>query len=129
MEPLKEVWEDLCDEQFLSRCLLGATQNQNESCNRLIWDRSTKTEFTSRATADSAVSQSILVFNGALLPIMERLELNSGPCRDYLTSEYTSPIKRAARDTAMFKERRKSKKNVEAAFIEEEGITYEPGGF
>ncbi len=35
-QAVEKVFEDLCDKSLLSRCLLGATQNRNESFNSLI---------------------------------------------------------------------------------------------
>ena len=69
------VWEALCAEQLLRKCLLRATQNRNESFNSLIWARAPKTEFVGKASVDFAVSQAVVTFNSgcqqALLPVLE----------------------------------------------------------
>ena len=44
---VRKVYEDLSANSLLERCLLGASQNQNESFNSLIWNRCPKTEFSS----------------------------------------------------------------------------------
>ena len=68
------VFEGLCDQNLLEKCLLGATQNRNENFNSLIWARAPKMEYATRSTIEVAVSQAMLVFNsGAPFPILERL--------------------------------------------------------
>jgi len=88
------VFAALCTPELLEKCLLGATQNRNESFNNLVWARAPKTEFVTRPTVDIAVSQAVIIFNSgqqALLPVMERMKMNPGPlCRAHLASAYTS---------------------------------------
>ena len=43
---IKPVFQNLCNEQLLEKCLKGVTQNQNKSFNSLIWARSPKTEYS-----------------------------------------------------------------------------------
>lgn len=60
---IKPVFDDLCKQELLEKCLLGATQNRNESFNNLIWARAPKTEFVTRPTIEIAISQSAIIFN------------------------------------------------------------------
>lgn len=53
---VKPIFEDLCREELLEKCLLGATQNRNENFNSLIWARAPKTEYATRPTIEIAVS-------------------------------------------------------------------------
>ena len=72
---VKPVFDDLCNENLLEKCLLGATQNRNESFNNLLWARAPKTEYATRPTIIAAVAQAVLVFNSgstALLSILKR---------------------------------------------------------
>ena len=59
--------EGLCSRDLLSRCVLGGSQNQNESFNGLIWRRCSKTDFSSPHTVQLAVHLpvylAVLVFN------------------------------------------------------------------
>ena len=135
---IKPVFENLCNEQLLEKCLKGATHNQNESFNSLIWVRSPKTEYSSLATTQIAVSHAILVFNSgvkALVPVMKALGIHAGPlCSAYLSARDTYRVKRyQAKEARVAKKRRKMKrsveKSVEEAHIEEEGVSYETGGF
>ena len=135
---VKPVFEKLCDQNLLEKCLLGATQNRNKSFNSLIWACAPKTEYTTRSTIEVAVSQAVLVFNSdqqALLPILERLGVAPDPiCTEYLAKKDQHRIKMAQfRETTLAKKRRISKrvfdKRAEGAHIEEEGMTYGAGEF
>ena len=55
-EYVKPVFTRLSDHALLEKCLLGATQNQNESFNNLVWGRCPKTEFCSPTTVQIAVN-------------------------------------------------------------------------
>ena len=44
----------------MERCVLGTTQNQNESFNNPIWQRCLKTEFCSATMAEIAVNLDLL---------------------------------------------------------------------
>ena len=123
---------------MLEKCLLGATQNRNESFNSLIWTRAPKTEYATRSTIEVAVIQAVLVFNSGqqvLLPILEQLGVAPGPiCTEYLAKKDQHRIKKAQFCvTTLAKKRRISKrvfdKCAEGAHIEEEGITYGAGEF
>ena len=135
---LKPTFDDLCKEELLQKCLLGATQNRNESFNKLVWARAPKTEFVGKATIEIATSHAVLVFNSgrkALLPLLERMGIHAGPlCTTHLEQKDSTRIKRAvAREVAVAKERRKSKraaeKGAEEAHVMEGGVIYEAGGF
>ena len=43
---MKECWDKLCEPALLEHCALGATQNQNEPINRLVWKYCFKTDFS-----------------------------------------------------------------------------------
>ena len=60
---IQPVFESLCEEKLLEKCLLGATQNRNESFNNLLWARAPKTEYVTRSTVEIATGQAVLVFN------------------------------------------------------------------
>ena len=137
---VKPVFEDLCKKELLEKCLLGATQNRNESFNALVWARSPKTEFSSVPTVQIATSLACIVFNSgsrALTEVMNRLHLQPGPlCTAHLASRDAVRIKRSQakeEEAAVAKKRRKSMRieevRVEEAHIEEEGETYCRGGF
>ena len=76
------VWSDLCDEELL-KCVLGPTQNRNESFNNLVWSRAPKTEFAGMTAVGFAVSQAVLVFNSgcraSTSPVLEAIGVQPGP--------------------------------------------------
>ena len=43
---VKNSWDKLCEPELLKRCVLGATQNQNESFNNIVWKYCHKTDFS-----------------------------------------------------------------------------------
>ncbi len=90
-EYIEPVFQSLSEETLLQKCLLGATQNRNESFNSFVWARAPKTEYVTRPTVEIATSQAVLVFNSgsqALVPIIECLGANPGPlCSSYLAAK------------------------------------------
>ena len=96
---VKPIFYDLCSEDLLEKCLLGATQNRSESFNSLIWARAPKTEYVTRPTVEVAVSQAVLVFNSdrqALLEVMKRLRLHPGPlCCNHFAAQDSLRVKKS----------------------------------
>lgn len=52
---VKNEWRKLCDCILLDKCLLGATQNRNESFNNVLWAQCSKTDFSSPVTVQLAI--------------------------------------------------------------------------
>ena len=78
---IRPVFEHVCNEELLEKCLKGATQNQNERFNNLMWARSPKSEYSSLATTQIAVSHATIVFNSgvkALVSVMKGLGIDAG---------------------------------------------------
>ena len=46
---IRPVYQRLAHRDLLDRCTLGATQNQNESFNNIIWKHASKTQFLGQA--------------------------------------------------------------------------------
>lgn len=63
MKELDPIFERLSDNSFLSRCLQGLTQNQNESVNAQLWSRCSKTTFVGVRKVRIAVCETVTVFN------------------------------------------------------------------
>lgn len=123
-------------DDLLSRCVLGATQNQNESFNGLIWNRCSKTDFSSPASVQLAVYLAILTFNEgefSLLPIIKELGgVEPSPyCQRLLAHADSSRLYKSLRE--LEKKRRQSQRQSRLAYEEQmiptEGVTYEYGGF
>jgi len=76
---VQKVFESLSENFLMERCVMGATQNQNESFNSLIWNRCSKTEFCSEDVVEIAVGMAVMTFNSgkkSLKSLLERLGLN-----------------------------------------------------
>ena len=136
-EDVGKVFEDLCDASLLKRCLLGATQNRNESFHSMIWARCSKTDFSGTTVIQIATSLAVMVFNSgnrSLTQITDKLGIEAGPlCCAELAARDCTTVHSASYMSETVKERRKSrrreKKGAEEAYVEAEGVTYEAGGF
>ena len=135
---VKPVFEDLCREDLLEKCLLGATQNRNESFNSLVWARAPKTEYVTRPSIIAAVAQAVLVFNSgssAILPILTGLGIEPGPlCVSHLNrKDRYRQLRAQEKEEIQAKKRRKSKrtaeKRAEESRVSREEVTYASGGF
>ena len=76
---VKKAFVDLSKDSLMQRCVLGATQNQNESFNSIIWSRCPKTDFYSNEVVEMAAHLAVITFNsgrGALKQVLERLHLH-----------------------------------------------------
>ena len=63
---IKPVFTELSKRELLKRCVLGATQNQNESFNNIVWSRCPKTGFCSLVSVDTTVNVAAITFNHGL---------------------------------------------------------------
>ena len=78
---IKPVFTVLSKRKLLEKCVLGATQNQNESFYNIIWSRCPKTGFCSLVSVDIGVNLVVITFNHGLeglSPLFEQL-LGSPP--------------------------------------------------
>ena len=132
------MFDELCNEELLRKCLLGATQNRNESFTNLIWATKDYILHHILQGNEIVVSHAAIVFNSGrqgLISFMDRLKMNPGPlCTAHLASQDSTRIKRSqASNPAVAKQQRKSKrvaeKEAEEAHIVREGTTYAAGGF
>ena len=133
---LKARWAQLCERELLEHCVLGATQNQNESFNGLIWKHCPKTDFSGWVSVQMATLLATLSFNGgyqSLVPLLEGLDGEGvGPyCIRYLHANDDARLKMAAAKVmCQAKKGRKSVPEVEEQLVaEKEGVSYEAGSF
>ena len=63
MEELKPIFRSLSDEELLSKCLHGQTQNENECLNAFIWRKCPKDVYVSRKIVEIGSSSAIIEFN------------------------------------------------------------------
>ena len=140
LELLKPIFVSLSDEELLKRCILGTTQNPNESINSLVWVRCPKHKFHRAKSVDSAAASAVLSFNGGSTRYADLMENMRTPAADVALKMYEKKdqarIKKSEK-AADEKEKRKKKRAVmnqlrvarEEAIRDAEGVTYESGGF
>ena len=134
---IKEVFQTLSTDALMERCVLGATQNQNESFNSLIWTQCPKTKFCSAGVVEIAVDLAVVTFNsgqGALRTLLQRLNFHCGPTvMKYLDSIDDTRIWMAEFKGKELVKRRHQMRLDRVALDEEiraaEGPTYEAGRF
>ena len=71
---LRPIFEDFSKEELLKRCLLGKTQNANDSFNNIAWLKCPKTVFMNRQNIEHGVKSAILQFNDGAHGIRSVLE-------------------------------------------------------
>ena len=136
---VRPVYQRLADLDLLERCTLGATQNQNESFNNLIWLRASKTQMLSATTVELAVNIAVLVNNkGKEMGMKDLFTALEMECTQRSTEYYKQAdrlglYKSEKRPAAVQKRRRKKKTTNRAAAeenaISEDGPTYGSGEF
>jgi hypothetical protein len=120
-QQIKPVYEKLSDTNLLERCMLGATQNANESLHSIIWTKCPKHRFVGKGVLDIAVFLAVCEFNGGLKihsTILKRLGLNVGrnTCR-VLQSREAVRLKQLVRKYLKQKKQRKPEPaEIEASY-------------
>ena len=72
-EELKPIFHRLSADALLDRCLLGLTQNQNESINGILWSKCPKRKFCGRQKLLLAVGETVCEFNTGAASLEEIL--------------------------------------------------------
>eukprot|EP00795_Rhopilema_esculentum_P000086 gene86-9701_t len=106
-EVVTPIFKDLSSNNLLERCLHGQTQNSNESLNKHIWQRCSKTMFSARHIVEIATASAVLYYNDGsrgLNLVLAKLGIAAGTFTNQMA---------IATDAARLKNmQRKSKKNV-----------------
>ncbi|GFS49236.1 uncharacterized protein TNCV_2410601 [Trichonephila clavipes] len=79
---IKKTYMDLCDQNFLKKCLHGKTQSCNESFNDVVWSIIPKETFVELQTLHLGIYIAVILFNSGfagLLPLLEKLGSELGP--------------------------------------------------
>lgn len=136
---VRPIFVRLSSRDLLTRCSLGATQNQNESFNKVVWSRASKTLFLSKPTVSFAVNLSVITFNEGMekgLPtLLKKLGIEPGP-RSMTFFKATDKMRlsksdRKADNVAKRRRRTKARERVVEAErdAEREGPTYGAGQY
>ncbi len=135
---IKPVFTALSKRELLEKCVLGATQNQNESFNNIVWSRCPKTGYCSLVSVEIAVDLAATFNHGleGLAPLIEQV-IGSPPSAftaNYITSSDVKRCMKAGQKAECTSQRRRKSLRskelaVEEKHVAEEGTTYEAGGF
>ena len=60
---IRPVFDALADDDFLSKCFHGETQNPNEVFNKIVWTRSPNVIYVSRSIMELVVTSTVLRYN------------------------------------------------------------------
>lgn len=71
---IEPVFQDLSDDALLQKCLHGKTQNNNESLNKIIWDRCSKEYYVEKEVIEHSVYSAISYFNDGVISINKCFE-------------------------------------------------------
>lgn len=135
---LKPIYKRLSEDDLLSRCLDGKTQNQNESLNGMIWERVPKDVFIGSETLQLGVYDAVAHFNigcQAAVNILRELDIEPGEfCLEAFRIADNLRIQKGnVKASQTSKKRRKilraQRKQKGDKAQEREGVTYAAGAF
>ena len=136
---IKPVFTELSKLELLEKCVLGATQNQNESFNNIVWSRCPKTRFCSVEVVEIAVNLAAITFNHGLeglSPLFEKLfgVPPRGFTANYIASSDSKRVRKSVQKVEQTgQKRRKLMRSAtlatEESHVAREGVTYLAGGF
>ncbi|EFN79977.1 hypothetical protein EAI_13293 [Harpegnathos saltator] len=133
---LTSIYEDLSNEDLLTRCLGGHTQNSNESFNSTVWRIAPKHLNSGFKIVQIAAYLATGIFNEgytAILLTMQLLEINIGQqCKmfadNYDAQRVTRGERRRSSTTKEARTARRLEQMQRNEFYEEaEGLQYGPG--
>ena len=81
VDNITPIYDNMCDEKLLRKCLLQATQNVNESLHSVIWARCPKHIFATKPRVEIATAVAIGEFNfgsSSTIQFMDSLNLPVG---------------------------------------------------
>ena len=60
------IFQNLCDNKLLGRCLDGTTQNPNEALDQIVWKKCPKDTFISKIGLEIGVASAVINFNDGM---------------------------------------------------------------
>ena len=138
LELLKPTFLTLSDSKLLERCVRGATQNNNESINSLVWARCPKHKNHGVKVVCAAAASAVCHFRSGASSrekVMQRLGIPAGDLtKRSLLLKDKKRLRKSDREKCHKNKRRRQaeqtrKTRKEEALREAEGVTYEAGGF
>ena len=138
VDAVKPAYRRLASPALLKKCSRGATQNQNESLNGLVWQYCPKISFCGVDTVEAAVGLALIKFNHGLHMLEHVLakvdcvgsaETTAGFVSTDRERLYFSKRKHSEEEKHERKRRRRQRKGLEEDTVEKEGTMYARGGF
>lgn len=138
LELLKPTFMTLSESKLLERCVLGTTQNRNESINSLVWVRCPKHKHHGAKAIRCAAASAILHFHKGAesrKEVMERLGIPAGSHTSHSVNiKDTKRLQKADKQATIKEKKRRqglqlARTRREEALREKEGVSYESGGF
>ena len=130
---LGPIFSRLSQSELLSRCLLGLTQNQNESLNGLLWARLSKTAFCGRRKVKIGVCETVCVANtgaASKAVIMEKAGIDIGSnMLKGLRYEDKMRIKNAACKISLRYRKRRKQLKFNKVKSKAKKVSYKAGSF
>ena len=129
------VFQKLSDPALIEHCLLGASWNQNESFNCLIWNRCPKTEFCSSQHCCGLGCNDLQFREGVTaISLFDHFGLSYGSLTsNFFQSQDDNRVWLAEwKSSVLVKKRRQvmrlDRVALEERLVEEEGVPYKAGG-
>ena len=132
---LKPIFTRLASIGLLQKCLLGLTQNQNESFNNLVWQRCPKGLFCSKERIVAAVAEAVCVYNtgaGAKAQIVQAngiQNVGSNLMKAMHKKDEMRLVSASAKVTEKYKAWRLNRKKRATEDRKVANVHYEPGAF
>lgn len=133
---IRPIYEELSNDDLMTRCLGGHTQNSNKSFNSIVWRLNPKHLNSGQKVVEIAAYMATGIFNegySAVLETMQLLNMIIGQqCKNFSQSADAVRVTRENRRTSISSKEARTARRMEALgqnefFEEEEGILYGPG--
>ena len=75
------IFQNLCDDELLSRCLDGTNENPKEAVNQIVWKKCPKATFISTVVLETGVAFTVIIFSdgkSGFEKLFSRLNLSFG---------------------------------------------------
>ena len=120
----------MCKEEIVKKCLHGKTQNTNESFNGTIWNLISKATHVGLSTLCSGVSDVVSHFSYGQIAVLDPGIYMTKSCSSINKKrKHKSSYKTSSPQKKRRKILRHSSKKGNDKVVEEEGTSYEAGGF
>ena len=132
-EFVRSLFLELIDENLLSKCLHGKTQNSNESINGVIWKQCPKDIFVRRKVLEMGVASAVISFNDGTKRLIDVMVEPGHYSETYNYKDLSHVKSMENKITVETKSRRKRLRAIRKCFADAnealEGLTYGCGKF